>query len=162
MKKLFIQSARKVLQNKEELEKKLNVKISVSGTDILINGNKVDEYFAERVLMAIDFPFTIDEVLLLKSEDFMFEVLNVKDYTKRHDLRVIRGRLIGTKGNTLRVIEELSDCIVAVKKNNIAIIGSAGSFETARQAIISLIHGSKQGNVYQYLENARARAKNNF
>ena len=155
MKQIYIKSARKVLQNKKELEQKLNVKISVKGTTTIISGKSEDEYFAERVLLSMDFPFLFEDCLLLANENYMFEILNIKNYTKRHDFEVIKSRLIGTKGKTLKLLENLSDCEIAVKDNNVAILGPVESFEDAKQAIISLIQGSKQGHVYGNLERSR-------
>ena len=74
-------------------------------------------------------------------------------------MKVIKGRLIGKKGNTLRVLGNLSNCEIAVKDNFVAVIGHAESFAEARQAVISLIQGAKQGNVYGYLEKSRTRKK---
>ena len=159
MKKIYIKSARKVLQNKILLEEILNVKIEVKGTTTTIFGKELDEYFASRVLEAIDFPFLVDDALLLKSEDYLFEVMDIKDYTKRRDLDVIKGRIIGTKGKTLKVLMDLSGCEIIVKDNNVAIIGKAENIKNAVQAVISLIRGSKQGNVYARLEGANRRKK---
>lgn len=159
MKTLYIKSARKVLQNKKKLESELDVKISVKGTDVVIDGEEVKEYFAERVLLAMDFPFLVEDALLLKNDDYMFEVVHIKDYTHRHDMNVIRGRIIGKKGKTLKVLEGLSDCAIAVKDNDVAIIGPVETFEDAQQAVISLIHGSKQGHVYGGLERRRKRSR---
>ena len=152
MKDLYIRSVRKVIQYKHELEDKLNVKIVVKGTSVSISGKEVDEYFAERVLLALDYPFLVEDALLLKSEEFMFEVLKIKDFTKRKDMDTIKGRLIGTKGKTLNTLENLSDSYIAVKNNSVAIIAPVDTFDLARQGVISLIQGSKQGNVYSYLE----------
>jgi ribosomal RNA assembly protein len=159
MKEIFIKSARKIIQNKKELEDKLGVKLSVKGTSVTLSGDEAEEYFAERVLIAMDFPFLVEDALLLKREDFMFDVLSIKEFTRRHDFETIKGRIIGTKGKTLKVLEDLSDCIFALRDNSVAIIGPSESIELARQAVISLIKGSKQGNVYSYLERNRKRKK---
>ena len=159
MKILYIKSARKILQNKKELERKLKVKILVKGTSTTISGKEADEYFAERVLKALDFPFLVEDALLLLNEEYMFEVLNIKFFTKRHDLAVVRGRIIGKKGKTLGVLQNLSNCIVVVKDNNVAIIGRAEEFPVVQQAVISLIQGAKQGNVYGYLERRGKKKK---
>jgi KH domain-containing protein len=157
MKIFYIKSARKILQNKDALEKKLKVKISVSGTNIQISGNEVDEFFAERVLKALDFSFLIDEALLLANEDYIFEIINIKSYTHRKDLKVIKARIIGTEGKTLKVLMGLSNSYIAVKDNNVAVIAHCNDFENAVQAVVSIIQGSKQGNVYSYLEKAHKR-----
>lgn len=157
MRNLVIRNRRKVLQNKKILEKALKIKISVGNGFVIISGSEADEYFAERVLLAMDFPFLVEDALLLKSDDYVFDVLNIKDFTKRNDLTVVKGRIIGKKGNTLRVLEELSEAYLALRDNSVAIISPVELADSARQAVISLIQGSKQGNVYSYLEKSRKR-----
>ncbi|HRZ85219.1 MAG TPA: hypothetical protein P5277_00385 [Candidatus Paceibacterota bacterium] len=159
---LVIKSVRKIIQNKNELEKKLNIKISLKNQELSIFGSESDEFFAERVIQALDFPFTIDDALLLKDENYMFEIINIKDYTHRKDMTTIKARIIGTKGKTVDLLEELSNSIITIKDNNVAVIAEADDIKAAVQSIISLIRGSKQGNVYQYLEKARARHKRDF
>ncbi|MFA5020007.1 MAG: hypothetical protein WC533_02820 [Candidatus Pacearchaeota archaeon] len=155
MKSLSIKSVRKIAQNKHELEEKLNVNISIMGGVVELSGNADDEHFAVKVIQALDFQFLIEDALLLLREDYMLCILNIKDYTNRNDLNVIRSRLIGTKGKTLKVLESLCDCFFAVKENKVAIIGPCGKMQEAEQAIISLIQGAKQANVYTRLEKLR-------
>ncbi len=157
MKTLHIKSARKIIQNKEELEKKLKVKIFVKGGNTTISGSEVDEFFAERVLLALDFPFLVEDALLLKSEEYIFEVLNIKDFTKRKDFSVIKGRIIGTQGKALRVLEDLSNAFIVVKENRVAIIARTEDIKNAVQGVVSIIQGSKHGNVYRYLEKSHKR-----
>ena len=155
MKEIYIKSIRKLRQNKEEIESKLKVKITIKGTNVFIKGHPPDEYFAERVILALDFPFLPEDAFLLMKEDYLFEVISIKANTKRTDFEVIKGRIIGIKRKTLKVLETLTNSIFAVKGNNVAIIAPANEMQKAHQAIISLIHGSKQGNVYAHLEKAR-------
>ncbi len=159
MKNLIISSVRKIMQNRKELEEKLHVKISVKGTELTISGKEIDEHFAERVFIALDYPFLVEDALLLGSEDYLFEVLDIKDYTHRRNLSIVKSRVIGTKGKTLKVLSDLSNCEIVVKDNNVAIIGKAEEIHRAEQAVISLIQGSKQGNVYTFLEKANKRKK---
>ena len=152
MKKLFVSKVRKISQNKNELEKNLDVKISISGRNVSISGKEIDEYFASRVIEALDYPFLPEDALLLKDENYMMEVIGIKDHTRRKDFSVIRGRIIGTQGKTLKVLGDLTGCEIVVEDNNVAIIGKAEHILDAVQAVISLIQGSKQGNVYARLE----------
>lgn len=159
MKTIYVKSARKVIQHKKELEDKLKIKIIVKGTNISVKGKEIDEYFASRVLEAIDYPFLVEDALLLKNEDFLFEVIDIKSHTTRTDMGVIKGRIIGRSGKTLKVLSDLTGCEVVVKDNHVAIIGKAEDIEHAQQAVISLIKGSKQGNVYGTLERANRRKR---
>ena len=156
---LYIKSVRKVLQHKKELETKLNVDIRVKGTITTIVGKQIDEYFASRVLEALDYPFLVEDALLLKTDDYLLEIIHIKDHTKRNDLDVIKGRIIGKKGKTLKVLGDLTNSIVAVRDNEVAIIANVKNIKEAQQAVISLIKGSKQGNVYATLERANSKKR---
>lgn len=152
-KQIFIKSVRKVTQNKKELEDRLKVKIFIKGTQVTIEGDEeLDEYFASRVLEAMDYKFLVDDALLLRDEKYDFKVLHIKGHTHRHDMEIVRGRIIGTKGKTIDTFRELTGCEIAVKDNEVAILGPTERIHEAEEAIIALIKGSKQGNVYAHLE----------
>ena len=87
------------------------------------------------------------------------EKINIKDITKRHDLNRVRARIIGTKGKTKELIENLSNCLISLHDNTVGIIGRAEEIKTCMQALISLIQGSKQSKVYSFLERKRAEEK---
>jgi len=55
MEEIHVSKTGEFVKNKKKLEKELNVKISVNGRKILIEGESVDEYEARLVLNAIDF-----------------------------------------------------------------------------------------------------------
>ncbi|MBI2043550.1 RNA-processing protein [Candidatus Pacearchaeota archaeon] len=152
MKKLISEKLPRILKNKRTLEKELNVKITNSGKEISISGESVDEYVAEKVIDAINLGFPLSVALEIKSEDFTFEVINIKDYTKRKDMGAIKARIIGKEGKTLRTLNNLTDCNFEILGHEVGIIGDSENIEAARQAIISLIQGAKQANVYAYLE----------
>ena len=159
MRTFYLKSKRKILQNKKELESELKVKIDFKADKIVISGNEVDEHFAEIVLHSLDFPFLVEDALLLLNENYIFEIINIKDITKRKDINVVKARIIGTKGKTLRVLHDLSNCLIVVKENQVGIIGKSEDIDFARQAVVSMIHGSKQGNVYAYLEKSHRYKK---
>ena len=141
------------MQNQKELEDKLGVKILIRGTQVEISGKEeIDEYFASRVLEALDYRFLVDDALFLKDEKYDFKVLHIKDHTNRSDLDVVKGRIIGLKGKTSKVLSDLTGCELAVRDNEVAIIGPVERVHEAEEAVIALIKGSKQGNVYAHLE----------
>lgn len=145
----------KIAKNRRTLEKKLNVNITIKGKDIEIEGNSIDEYVAEKVIKALDFDFPLKIALLIKEEDFEFEILNIKNFTKRHDLKAVKARIIGQEGKTLQTLNNLTDCFFEVKNNEVGIIGDAEYLKKVQQSVISLIRGSKQANVYNFLEKHR-------
>ena len=152
MKTIYSEKVPRILKNKKRLEKELNVKITNRGKEVSIKGEPEDEYIAEKVLDAINFGFPFSDALLIKKEDFMFEIINIKDHTKRKDLERIRARIIGKGGKTLKTLCKLTKCFFEIKDNEVGIIGPPEYIENAQESIISIIKGSKQTNVYSFLE----------
>lgn len=152
MKKIISHKIVRIVRNKRRLEKSLDVKITNRGKEVSIEGESLKEYLAEKVIEALDFGFSLSSALQIKDEDFIFEIINIKDHTKRKDLKRIRGRIIGTDGRTLKTLHDLTECSFEIKDNQIGIIGDGENIGNAQQAIISIIKGAKQSNIYSYLE----------
>ena len=152
MKKLISEKLPRILKNKKRLEKALKIKISNRGKEVFFEGNPLDEYVTEKILEAIDFGFPLSATFLIKDEDAIFEILNIKEHTTKKNFESIRARIIGKGGKTLKTLSELTDCHFEIKDNNVGIIGTPEKIQNAQNAVISLIKGSKQANVYSYLE----------
>jgi ribosomal RNA assembly protein len=155
MRKIILDKIIRIVKAKKILEKELDVKFTFQGRELTIVGNAEKEYSAEKVVEALNFGFTMEAALMIKEEELIFEILNIKDYTKRNDLERIRGRIIGTGGKTKKTLINLTECFIEIKENKVGIIGHPENMENATQAIVSLIKGAKQANVYAYLEHHR-------
>lgn len=152
MEEIHLRNPRKIRQNKEALEKNLNVKIEIKGKQAEIEGSPVEEYEARMIIEALEFGFPLKDAMRLTDENIVFRKLPIKQFTTRKNLEEVRGRIIGTEGKTKRTVEEVSGCAVAIHDNFVGIIGPAESIEEATTALTSLIKGSKQANVYRFLE----------
>jgi ribosomal RNA assembly protein len=152
MRKILSERPGLIIKNKKQLMEALSIDITSRGKEIYIKGSPENEYFGEKVLDAINFGFSISTALLIKKEDLLFEILNIKDHTARNDLERIRGRIIGKDGKALKVLSGLTTCYFEINNNQIGIIGSPECIENAQNACISIIKGSKHSNVYAHLE----------
>jgi len=152
MKVIISEKISRIIKAKKKLETKLEVKISNRGKEVTIEGSPENEYIAEKVIDALNFGFPFSTALSIKQEDFIFEIINIKDHTTRKDLSRVRARIIGTKGKTLQTLTNLTKCHFELKDNNIGIIGAPEYIENAQEAVILIIQGSKQANVYAHLE----------
>jgi len=157
MRKILSEKLPRILKNKKRLEEKLNIKITNRGKEVFISGKSTDEYIAEKVIDALNFGFPFSVAILIKEEDFIFEIMNIKEYTTSHDLKRVRARIIGRRGKTLKTLCQLTKCYFELKDNNIGIIGHPEHLENAQEAVISIIKGSKQSNVYKSLEKNQIR-----
>lgn len=152
MKKLICERVGEIIKNKGILEKALEIKITNRGKEVFIDGLPLEEYEAEKVIDAINFGFKVDIALRIKERELALEILNIKKFTTRTNLATVRARVIGTKGKTLKTLMELTDCFIEIRNNDIGIIGNPENMKRTQVAITSLIKGSKQSNVYKYLE----------
>ncbi len=149
---LIVENFNRVLKNRRRLEKALHVDISGQKENLSIEGPAEEEYIAEKVFRALDFGFPMSVALLIKTQDYMFEEINIKDETKRKDLGRVRARIIGKKGKALKTLSSLTKCYFELKDNSIGIIGDPENIKTAQDGLTSLIRGAKHSNVYSYLE----------
>ncbi len=147
--KLLVDKIPRIIKNRKRLEKVLEVKITNKGQEVSIKGTGENEFIAEQVIKALDIGFAYPRAIKIKKDDLVFEILNIKDYTSKKNLEVVRGRIIGTKGKALEQISQLTNCALELKNNEIGIIGNPEEIFEAREAIIQLIQGSKHGNVYK-------------
>lgn len=161
MQTIYIQKIADLRKNKKELEKKLGVNIELKGHNVVFDGDSLEEYDALRVFNAIDFGFSVRKALLVKGEDMIFRTVKIKEHTKRN-LKDIMSRLIGKRGKTRRTMSEISGCEILIKEGEVGIIGDSDSIEDAETAIIHLIKGSKQSNMYRYLEKQNKIKKETF
>ena len=57
----------------------------------------------------------------------------------------------------MRTLSNLTNCYLEIKDNEVGIIGNPENIKTATEAIISMIKGSKHGNVYSFLEKNKVK-----
>jgi len=159
MKKFNLEKTAQIRQNQKELEKKLKVKIILQGRLVTIDGEADDEYFAEKVLMALSMGFKTEEALLLLRDDFMYEEIKIKTVTQRENIEQVRGLVIGREGRVLQTLMALTESYIILHDNTVAIIAPVEHFGNLEHAIESLIRGTKHANVYKFLEECRRRMK---
>jgi len=157
MKKIICEKLTRIIKSKKRLEKILNVKITNRGKEVYVQGKPEDEYVAEKVIDALEFGFPFSTAIMIREHNCVFEIINIKDYTKRKDLVRIRARIIGTKGKTLQTLHHLTNCFFEIKDNSVGIIGAPEFIKNSQEALISIIRGSKQANVYSFLEKHQVR-----
>jgi ribosomal RNA assembly protein len=154
--RLVVENSRKIKKAIPLIETKISIKIQFNKGSVSISGKELEEYLVEKVLQAVDFGFDIEDALLLLKENFVLEFVNIKEHTHRKNLTDIRARLVGTGGRAKRTIEELTGGVVVLNANTVGIIVDNMHLGQAIQGIISLIQGSKHGNVFSYLERQNA------
>ncbi len=115
---------------------------------------------ARDIVQAMARGFSEARAFRLLDEDAYLEVLDIKDFAhSRNRVAQVRARLIGTRGKTRRIIEELTGVDVSVWGHTIALIGGSYEMVIAREAVVMLLRGSEHKTVYRFLERKRADLK---
>ncbi|MDA4125124.1 MAG: KH domain-containing protein [Thaumarchaeota archaeon] len=150
---------------KRSLEAELGVKLGVDSREGLVTIKseltpKGDPFVAVRVIEAIGRGFSPQRAKRLLQEGTAFEVIDLRDFGKtENSLDRIRGRVIGLKGKSRRVIEELTQCHLSVYGRTVAIIGEATEVQLASEAVRKLASGSQHKTVYNELQKVRSKRK---
>jgi len=159
METIYCENIKKLKREKNFLERELKIKITIKGKNVIIRGAALNEYGASIVIDSINMGFAPQTACLIQDKDFVFEKINIKDHTRRKNLEIIKSRLIGTHGTTKNTIEQIAGCKIKIKGNIVGIICPADTMEYALTGIINLIKGSKQSNIYKYLERINTKIK---
>ena len=151
---------------RKSLEKDLGVQLKVDSQEgtVIVKADSVgdaDPLTAVRVIEAIGRGFSPQRARRLLDEGMVFEVIDLRDYAGKstNSLDRIRGRVIGLKGKSRRVIEELTRCYVSVYGRTVSIIGDATEVQLAADAVRTLAGGSQHRTVYNTLQKARTKQK---
>jgi len=152
MRNMPVQNMNKIKKAVPAIENRVKVKISFGKDSVSIKGSELNEYLVEKVVQAIDFGFHVDDALLLMNDEFVLEFIEVKEHTRRKNLKEVRARLIGTGGKARKTIENLTGSVIVIHDNTVGVIVDSNHLDAVTRGIESLIQGAKHGNVFAYLE----------
>ncbi len=151
---------------KKSLEEDLGVQLVIDSREGTVNVkalsiDEADPLTAVRVIEAIGRGFSPQRAARLLQEGVALEVIDLREYSGKstNSLDRIRGRVIGLKGKSRRVIEELTRCYVSVYGRTVAIIGEPREVQLAADAVRTLASGSRHKTVYNTLQKERTKRK---
>ncbi|MEE9151727.1 MAG: KH domain-containing protein [Thermoplasmata archaeon] len=109
------------------------------------------------MIKAIGRGFSPEKVYPLLNDDVYLTLMDMRDFVGKNQkhIRRVRARIIGTKGKTRRLIEELTGVNVSIYGNTIGVIGEGLKMSIAVNAIEMLLEGSEHSAVYGFLEKKR-------
>jgi len=93
----------------------------------------------------------------LLDEDTYLEILELKGSPRT--LQRIRGRLIGERGKSRRIIENNTNVKIAIYGDTVTLVGDLEDLRIAKEAVEMLLKGARHATVYRYLENIRFKKK---
>ncbi|MEK9789034.1 MAG: KH domain-containing protein [Candidatus Woesearchaeota archaeon] len=136
--------------------KRLIEKLTKSKLNISNKGNItiLSENLKTRdIIEAIGRGFNPKIALKLVSEDIIFDLVEINDFSK-NKLRQssLRSRVIGRNGSAKKMIETRTNTDIAVFGKTVAFIGKVEDVYLARRTIELILQGSQHGSVYRWLK----------
>ena len=144
-------------ETKERIEKELNVKIMFNENLVNIDGEGIELMQAKNVVKAIGRGFSPEKAFRLFDEEECLEIVELSGM-KDNKIKIIKSRIIGTKGKTRRMIERFSGCSVSVYGKTVSLIGKYEQISIAREAVDMILRGSKHSKVYGFLQQSSPKS----
>ncbi len=149
---------------RRQLENNSNTKIVVNSQegDVLIKGEEsLDVYNTRIAIQAIGRGFNPDIALHIITKDYLLEIVNMKEFASdsKESLVRIKARIIGTEGKTKHILEQYTNTDISIYGKTVSIIGEPENAIMARRAVEMILKGSKQGNIYLWLEKQQKSLK---
>ena len=152
---------------KTNIESSCNVTLDINGEtgEVFIKSKgdieKMQPFKAMEIVTAIGRGFSPENAMTLLKGENTLHVIDLREFVGKSNANVerIKGRIIGEGGRARRNMENLSGTHISVYGKTVSIIGEASKLRLAVDAISSISSGSMHGAVYNKLESANRKAK---
>jgi len=148
-------------ETKKEIEHRTKTRIEVDKEgDVTILGKSIDIMVSEQIVKAIARGFSPENALTLVNEDYMLDVMDIKEYCSTDNAMTrLKGRVIGKKGESRNNLEKLTATKISVFGKTVSILGRTENVINARNAIDMLLSGARHATVYAYVEKANKKMR---
>lgn len=147
-------------ESQKLFERACNVELSVDSEGaVQISGEPLDEYISKDVVKAVGRGFAPSVALLLLNDEYGLRIVNLRELGNEGWITRQKGRVIGEKGRTKKIIEEAAGAHISVYGHTVAVVCRLEGMEVAMHAIGMLLEGHTHPAVYAYLERQRREMK---
>lgn len=154
---------------KKNIETKLSVQLQINSETGEINITLADNasdpsilFRAKEVITALGRGFSPEHAFrLIRDDQAVLDMIDLRTVFGKSetDIKRVKSRIIGMNGKTRKIIEELTDCYVAVYGHTVGLIGEVENEQVAREAVQMLVRGSMHSTVYRFLHRKRRGLK---
>ena len=144
---------------KEEIEKISDLELSIDSKEgeVTIEDEDSDPLMllkTKNVIKAIGRGFSPENAFQLFNDEMDFFIFDLHDFVgkKPSHVKRVKGRVIGKKGKTKRIMEELTNSKISVYGHTISVISSVINMNIVKKSILMILNGSKHATVYHFLE----------
>jgi len=154
---------------KKSIETKLSVRLQIDSEsgeiNIVLADNASDPsilFRAKEVITALGRGFSPEHAFrLVRDDQAVLDIIDLRMVFGKSetDIKRVKSRIIGMNGKTRKLIEELTDCYLAVYGHTVGLIGGIENEQVAREAVQMLVRGSMHSTVYRFLHRKRRELK---
>jgi len=142
-------------KTKKYLEKEFNCKINVNsetGEIRILGADALNQFVLKNIINAVGLGHNPENAMILMDENYVIDIIDLKDYVRKDRVKKVAGRIIGRNGSSKRAIEEITGCFLSVDDNYVSFIGIYENVHLIREALEMLIKGASHKSFYRYLE----------
>lgn len=152
---------------KDSIEKSCYVSIDIDGDngEVFIKSvgdvEKMQPFKAMEIVSAIGRGFSPDNAMTLLDGENTLHVIDLREFAGKSNANIerIKGRIIGEGGRARKNMENLTSTHISVYGRTVSIIGDASKLRLVVDAISTISNGGMHGAVYDKLESANRRTK---
>ncbi|PIU63709.1 RNA-processing protein [archaeon CG07_land_8_20_14_0_80_38_8] len=140
---------------KKQLETEFDAKIFINNDGIvsLSGPDSLKIWTCEKIIKAIGRGFNPKLAILLKQDDYDFELFSLKDYSRsKNDIHRLKGRVIGREGVSQKMIEDKTGAYITVYGKTVGIIAGTDVLRIVHNAVEMLLQGARHVTVYKYID----------
>ena len=141
---------------KKQIEEQTHCKLNIApeGDVTILGEDGLHLFTTYEIVRAIGRGFNPNSALLLTKQDYVLEMIDMKDIAgkNKNTLMRLKGRIIGKSGKAREEVERLTETYISVYGKTVGIIGEITQAALARQAIAMLIEGAMHKTVFRFLE----------
>lgn len=146
-------------ETKEKLEELTDIELDIDSKEgeISIDDKDCDPLMllkVKNIIKAIGRGFSPENAFDLLNDEMDLFIFDIHDFVgkKPSHVKRVKGRVIGKKGKTKRIIEDLTSSKISVYGHTISAISSIINMNVVKKAILMILNGSKHATVYHFLE----------
>ncbi len=152
---------------KKKIEQLCKVQLDIdsqTGETLIRSAGSIEDiqpFKAMEIVTAIGRGFSPENAMTLLKGENTLHVIDLREFAGKssNNLERIKARLIGESGKVRKNMENLSGTHISVYGKTVSIIGDNNKLRTTVDAIESLSNGRMHGTVYNRLEEANRRRK---
>jgi len=152
---------------KNEIERGCGVTLRIDSDsgEVMIKSRtdlpELKPFKAVDIVNAIARGFSPERAFRLFDDDAVLNTVDLRLYAGKSESAMtrIKGRIIGLRGKSRKLLEELTGAYVSVYGHSVAALGTVSEVKLATDAIERLSSGSSHRTVYDMLQKSRTKAK---